>query len=92
VLFWVRSAFGGQDWANKSTLCTFAFIDEAHVARNPDTKTAQAIWALRKWHGLCLTGAPAQVPYLVPSVWNPPYCSIFRIPIMIYTVFSDSLG
>ncbi|KIM38980.1 hypothetical protein M413DRAFT_29562 [Hebeloma cylindrosporum] len=35
-------------------------LDEAHTARNPKTKTAESIWALRKWHGLCLTGTPAQ--------------------------------
>ncbi|KAF9555842.1 P-loop containing nucleoside triphosphate hydrolase protein [Agrocybe pediades] len=35
-------------------------IDEAHKIRNPATKTAAAVWGLRKRHGLCLTGTPAQ--------------------------------
>ena len=65
--------------------------DEAHAARNPETKTAESIWALKKSHGLCLTGTPAQVPYLISSLLTCSYYSIFRIPIMIYIVFSDSL-
>ncbi|KAJ7184585.1 P-loop containing nucleoside triphosphate hydrolase protein [Mycena filopes] len=35
-------------------------IDEAQVIRNPDSASAKACWALRKSHGLCLSGTPAQ--------------------------------
>uniref|UniRef100_A0A8H8CR72 Helicase ATP-binding domain-containing protein n=1 Tax=Psilocybe cubensis TaxID=181762 RepID=A0A8H8CR72_PSICU len=38
--------------------------DEAHQFRNPETKTAKAMWAIRKKHGLCLTGTPAQNSFL----------------------------
>ncbi|KAJ7088416.1 P-loop containing nucleoside triphosphate hydrolase protein [Mycena belliarum] len=35
-------------------------IDEAHTIRNPESASAKACWALKKSHGLCLTGTPAQ--------------------------------
>ncbi|KII86289.1 hypothetical protein PLICRDRAFT_56026 [Plicaturopsis crispa FD-325 SS-3] len=35
-------------------------FDEAHVMRNPVRQTPAACWALRKNHGLCLSGTPAQ--------------------------------
>ncbi|KAJ7474039.1 P-loop containing nucleoside triphosphate hydrolase protein [Mycena latifolia] len=37
-----------------------AIIDEAHIIRNPESASAKACWALKKSHGLCLTGTPAQ--------------------------------
>ncbi|KAJ6568991.1 P-loop containing nucleoside triphosphate hydrolase protein [Mycena capillaripes] len=35
-------------------------IDEAQTIRNPETASAKACWALKKYHGLCLSGTPAQ--------------------------------
>ncbi|KAJ7645877.1 P-loop containing nucleoside triphosphate hydrolase protein [Mycena polygramma] len=35
-------------------------IDEAQTIRNPETASAKACWALKKCHGLCLSGTPAQ--------------------------------
>ncbi|KAJ3513463.1 hypothetical protein NLJ89_g2935 [Agrocybe chaxingu] len=35
-------------------------LDEAHKGRNPDSKTAASLWALRKVHALCMTGTPVQ--------------------------------
>jgi len=36
-------------------------VDEVHAARNPTSKAAEALWALRKWHAICLIGTSAQV-------------------------------
>ncbi|CAA7266319.1 unnamed protein product [Cyclocybe aegerita] len=35
-------------------------LDEAHKGRNPESKTAASLWALRKVHALCITGTPIQ--------------------------------
>ncbi|KAJ7046167.1 P-loop containing nucleoside triphosphate hydrolase protein [Mycena alexandri] len=35
-------------------------IDEAQVIRNPESASAKACWGLKKLHGLCLSGTPAQ--------------------------------
>lgn len=55
------SVFGCKTWL-------FLILDEAHVLRNPDTRTAKAARALSSNHRLGLTGTPIQNSVL--ELWS----------------------